>query len=316
MSQSSPKIKVAKQGEVLGEFSLWEIKQKLDAKEFFLNYNFWRPGMSMWGKLKDIDVEISNTTNPQGINNFSGSAEAPPPPPSTLNILISASCLVIGLACSVIGSCVLLSVFFPSMFDGVIQQNGGTINMNSGVLLIILGISIIIFGFMEKNNYLSFFNPMSHVNVYKSGAVYDIRNQNQLRAFISIINFNMIFCGFLVHNPTPASFVTNACGCGSCAAAIIPFIILNWWKEDKKKPSFSGIAVTLYICFIGGAVLFGNLNSGPAGAAKALGASLVGGIFILPPSIAVFYWDNLVTNTIFCSLVVLDILGFLWYCLQ
>jgi len=46
MSQSSPKIKVAKQGKEIGEFSLWEVKLKLNTKEFLLSYDFWRAGMS------------------------------------------------------------------------------------------------------------------------------------------------------------------------------------------------------------------------------------------------------------------------------
>ena len=160
MSQLSPKIKVAKQGKEIGEFSLWEVKQKLDAQEFLLSYNFWRPGMRSWGKLEDIKNEISNAAKPQGVNNSSGSVDVPPPPPSTLDVLITAFSLVIGLISSALGLFVLLSTLFLFKAENVIQQNVAAIHMTNGILLIILGVLILIFGLMKKNTYLSSFVVM------------------------------------------------------------------------------------------------------------------------------------------------------------
>ena len=119
MSQSSPKIKVAKQGKEIGEFSLWEVKLKLNTKEFLLSYDFWRAGMSSWGKLEDIKEEISNAQSPI--------IEPPPTPvinqqPPALPIKaekgISATTVVAGA----IGGAVLLNALGSSPDGSAIRQ--------------------------------------------------------------------------------------------------------------------------------------------------------------------------------------------------
>jgi len=116
--------------------------------------------MRSWGKLEDIKNEISNAAKPQGVNNSSGSVDVPPPPPSTLDVLITAFSLVIGLISSALGLFVLLSTLFLFKAENVIQQNVAAIHMTNGILLIILGVLILIFGLMKKNTYLSSFVVM------------------------------------------------------------------------------------------------------------------------------------------------------------
>ena len=58
------KIKVARKGLVIGEFQLWEVFEKWTAGEISMTDDYWRDGMSTWGKLQDIKEEIITAKRP------------------------------------------------------------------------------------------------------------------------------------------------------------------------------------------------------------------------------------------------------------
>ena len=56
------KIKVARNGKEMGEFTLFEIKTKIATRELLLTDDYWRKGMGAWAKLEAINDEIMNAT--------------------------------------------------------------------------------------------------------------------------------------------------------------------------------------------------------------------------------------------------------------
>ena len=130
----------------------------------------------------------------------------------------------------------------------------------------------------------------------------DVRDVPAWRAFFSVLFVGFIFSGMVKPSNANSAFGLTACSVGGLGAAIYAIFIRN-------KSDFLAITWRLYLAFIGAAFVIGGLNSGSSGAGAALGASLVGGLFIIPPGIALFYWDNLATKIIFYFLVGCMILG-------
>jgi len=126
------------------------------------------------------------------------------------------------------------------------------------------------------------------------------RNVNGWRAFFSLIFISCVFSGVV----RPPSATGEACSVGALGAAIYAIFIAN-------KYSFWAILWRLYLAFIGTALVVGSLNHGSSGGAFAFGASLLGGVFIIPPGVALFYWDNLATKIIFYFLAGCMVLGIL-----
>jgi hypothetical protein len=77
----------------------------------------------------------------------------------------------------------------------------------------------------------------------------------------------------------------------------------------RNLPSYWSIIWRLYLSYIGASFVFGLLSGSTVGATTALGVSIAVGVFFIPVSAALFFWDNIVTKIISYVLAVLLVLA-------
>jgi hypothetical protein len=135
------KIKVARKGLVIGEFQLWEVFEKWTAGEISMTDDYWRDGMSTWGKLQDIKEEIITAKRPP----TSQATSNPPPPLPAANRSSrpednpSGGSSLAGTIIFIIGALTLLSGLFSDATGSAIRQGVLAQHMTNGILLMILG---------------------------------------------------------------------------------------------------------------------------------------------------------------------------------
>ncbi len=143
--KSPEKIKVARAGKELGEFSAWEVCRKWIDGELSLSDDYWRPGMTSWGKLREIKEELLAAQKPEP----TADTPAPPalpvppkPPAGNQNKGKDDGCggTVIGAVFFIIGTLTLLMGFAGDATGSAIRQGVLTQQMTNGILLMILGV--------------------------------------------------------------------------------------------------------------------------------------------------------------------------------
>ena len=141
----APKIKIARSGKILGEFTMWEASQQWIAGGISMNDDYWRSGMASWGKLLDIKAEILAAKKPELIPvekvPATPSAPVPPLPPSkpvTDDGLGAGK--VSGTIFFIIGIFTLISSLAGDATGSAIRQGVLAQHMTNGILLMILGV--------------------------------------------------------------------------------------------------------------------------------------------------------------------------------
>ena len=117
------------------------------------------------------------------------------------------------------------------------------------------------------------------------------------RAFVPVLFIGMAVIGMTTPKNSDMAAGYAACGGGALIAAVYAIFIRN-------LATYWSIIWRLYLAYIGASFVFGGLSAASAGAATALGASIAAGIFVIPPGVALFYWDNIATKIISYILVV------------
>lgn len=139
------RIKVARAGKELGEFSAWEACRKWIDGELSLSDDYWRPGMTSWGKLREIKEELLAAQKPEPTTT-APTQPAPPippkPPVGTKSKESNDGCggTVIGAIFFIIGTLTLLMGFVGDATGSAIRQGVLTQQMTNGILLMILGV--------------------------------------------------------------------------------------------------------------------------------------------------------------------------------
>lgn len=135
------KIKVAREGKEIGEFWPWEVCERWAAGQLSMTDDYWREGMSSWGKLQDIKEEIITSKRPEQTTKTS----TPPPPLPTINKSqqpgekTSGGSSLSGGIVFIIGAITLLSGLTGSPDGSAIRQGVLAQHMTNGILLMILG---------------------------------------------------------------------------------------------------------------------------------------------------------------------------------
>lgn len=123
------------------------------------------------------------------------------------------------------------------------------------------------------------------------------RDVSAWRAFVPILFIGMVIIGMTHPKNSDMAAGYAACGVGALVAAVYAIFIRNF-------PDYWSIIWRLYLAYVGASFVFGGLGAGSAGAAAGLGASIAAGFFVIPPGVALFYWDNIATKIISYILVV------------
>jgi hypothetical protein len=140
---AASKLKVARAGKLLGEFTPWEANQKWIAGEISMSDDFWLPGMSSWGQLRDIQEVILAAKKPEAaaampVPMFEPSA--PPLPPARSSEKDGPSALMtIGIIVFIIGALTLVGGLASDATGSAIRQAVFAQHMTNGILLMILG---------------------------------------------------------------------------------------------------------------------------------------------------------------------------------
>lgn len=124
-----------------------------------------------------------------------------------------------------------------------------------------------------------------------------VRDIAAWRAFVPVLFIGMFVAGMTTPKNSDMAAGYAACGAGALVAAVYAIFIRN-------LASYWSIIWRLYLTYIGASLVFGGLSAGSAGAATALGASIAAGIFVIPASTVLFFWDNIATKIISYVLVV------------
>jgi hypothetical protein len=138
------KIRVARKGKDLGEFSLAELSQKWVEGAVVMSDDYWRPGMRAWGKLQDIREEILSAGSPpsaagaQRSETTTGSPTPPAPAGKTPQAEAGAG-RAFGSIVFIIGAITLLSALTGDATGSAIRQSVLAQHMTNGILLMILG---------------------------------------------------------------------------------------------------------------------------------------------------------------------------------
>ena len=117
------------------------------------------------------------------------------------------------------------------------------------------------------------------------------------RAFVPVLFIGMALIGMTTPKNSDMAAGYAACGGGALVAAVYAIFVRN-------LASYWSIIWRLYLAYIAASFVFGGLSAGSAGAATALGASIAAGIFVIPASAVLFFWDNIATKIISYILVV------------
>ena len=137
------KIKIARGGKELGEFSAWEICRKWMDAELSLTDDYWRPGMTRWGKLREIKNELLAAQKPKAVTDSPAPSPAPPKPPAAIEKKEGADgCggTILGAIVIVVGALTLLTGFTGDATGSAIRQGVLMQQMTNGILLMILGV--------------------------------------------------------------------------------------------------------------------------------------------------------------------------------
>jgi len=138
------KIRVARKGKDLGEFSLAELSQKWVEGAVVMSDDYWRPGMRAWGKLQDIREEILSAGTPPKTADTErpeatpGSPTPPTPEAKTPEAEAGAG-RTFGSIVFIIGAITLLSGLMGDATGSAIRQSVLAQHMTNGILLMILG---------------------------------------------------------------------------------------------------------------------------------------------------------------------------------
>jgi hypothetical protein len=138
------KIRIARAGKLIGEFGIWEVKQKWIASELSMSDDYWRSGMTRWGKLQDIKEEILASAEPvqhapRTESEFSQTTP-PLPPPVTASDESPSGFKFVGVIVFIIGAFTLLCGFASDATGSAIRQGVFAQHMTNGILLMILGV--------------------------------------------------------------------------------------------------------------------------------------------------------------------------------
>jgi hypothetical protein len=143
MSQD-PRIRIACKGKEIGEFSPWEINQKWIAGEISMTDDYWRGGMTKWGKLQEIKEEILAAKKPEPATPMAAPAPSPvipPLPPSPAQPSDNGSpYFAFGVIVFIIGAITLLGGLASDATGSAIRQGVFAQHMTNGILLMILGV--------------------------------------------------------------------------------------------------------------------------------------------------------------------------------
>jgi hypothetical protein len=129
-------------------------------------------------------------------------------------------------------------------------------------------------------------------------------NVDAWRAFVPLLFLGFALIGMTHPRSPEIAAGYAACTGGALVAAVFAIFIRN-------MPNYWSIVWRLYLAYVGASFIFGGLSARSGGAAAALGASVAAGIFIIPPSVALFFWDNLGTKIISFILAGLAVLSLL-----
>jgi hypothetical protein len=145
MSQE-PRIRIARKGNEIGEFSPWEINQKWIAGEISMTDDYWRGGMAKWGKLQEIKDEILAAKKPEPTSPNETPAPSPvipPLPPSPARPSDDSSpYFAFGVIVFIIGAITLLGGLASDATGSAIRQGVFAQHMTNGILLMILGVML------------------------------------------------------------------------------------------------------------------------------------------------------------------------------
>lgn len=137
------KIKLARKGLVIGEYESWEVCNKWAAGEISMTDDYWREGMSAWGKLQDIKEEIITAKRPLTLQDAPDPTPPPPLPaarqPAHLEEKPSGGSSFVGAIIFIIGALTLLSGLVGDATGSAIRQGVLAQHMTNGILLMILG---------------------------------------------------------------------------------------------------------------------------------------------------------------------------------
>ena len=138
------KLRIARAGKEIGEYGLWEANQKWIAGEISMSDDYWRSGMSRWGKLQDIKDELLAAKKPESSPTKAepqAQTPVPPLPPAQPAPKEEPSPLVaIGIIVFVIGALTLLGGLASDATGSAIRQGVFAQHMTNGILLMILGV--------------------------------------------------------------------------------------------------------------------------------------------------------------------------------
>jgi hypothetical protein len=130
---------------------------------------------------------------------------------------------------------------------------------------------------------------MNMNSVSDSTTVKGVREVAGWRAFVPVLLIGTALIGMLHPNDPNLATAYTACVGGALVAGIYAIFIRNlthYWS----------ITWRLYLTYVAGSCLFGGLSAGNYGAGAALGAAIVAGVIVIPPSVALFFWDNIATQ--------------------
>lgn len=122
-----------------------------------------------------------------------------------------------------------------------------------------------------------------------STTVKSVRDVAGWRAFVPILLIGTAFIGMLHPKDHILATAYTACVGGALVAGIYAIFIRN-------LPHYWSIIWRLYLTYVAGACLFGGLSAGNYGSGAATGAAIVAGVLVIPPSVALFFWDNIATQ--------------------
>ena len=109
------------------------------------------------------------------------------------------------------------------------------------------------------------------------------------RAFVPVLFIGMVVAGMTTPKNSDMAAAYAACGGGALVAAVYAIFIRN-------LANYWSITWRLYLTYVAGSCLFGGLSAGNYGAGTATGAAIVAGVLVIPPSVALFFWDNIATQ--------------------
>lgn len=121
--------------------------------------------------------------------------------------------------------------------------------------------------------------------------VKSVREVAGWRAFVPVFLIGTTFIGMLHPKDPDLATAYTACVGGALVAGIYAIFIRN-------LPQYWSIIWRLYLSYVAGSCLFGGLGAGNYGAGTATGAAIVAGVLVIPPSVALFFWDNIATQII------------------